>query len=65
MYDVKAGKGKKLSHPMVLSPSTPMRYFELKEPFNIGGLLKNPMAIMVGVSLLMFICMKNMPKPDA
>ena len=39
-------------------------YFEIRPPFNVEGLLKSPMGIMVGFSLLMLVCMKNMPSQE-
>jgi len=64
LYDIRIGKGQKLAHPMVLQPSKLMNYFEVKEGFNPISYLKNPMTIMIIVSVGLMFFMKNMPKPD-
>ena len=49
---------------MVLQPSKPIQYFEVKEGFNPLSYLKSPMGIMICISVGMFFLMKMMPKPD-
>ena len=49
---------------MVLQPSKPITYFEVKDPFNPISYLKSPMGIMVCVSVGLYFLMKMMPKPD-
>ena len=64
LYDVKNGKGPKLSYPFHLSPYQRQAYFEIKSPFNPISYLKSPMGIMVAISGFMYFMMKKMPKPD-
>ena len=53
-----------ISHPVKLAPIAPKQYYEVKEPFNVAGLLKSPMAIMMLVSFGLMFMMNRMPKPD-
>ena len=59
-----SGHSKKLKSPMKLSSNIPIQYFDPEQPFSVAGLLKNPMFIMIGMSVLMYFCMQNMPKPS-
>mmetsp|Transcript_28076 Transcript_28076/g.24802 ORF Transcript_28076/g.24802 Transcript_28076/m.24802 type:complete len:150 (-) Transcript_28076:26-475(-) len=63
-YDSKNGKGSKLKHPIVFSPTAKKQYYEVKEPFNIMGIFKNPMILMMVVSLGLVFLMNKMPKPS-
>ena len=63
-YDIKNGKGGIMKHPVHLSPVGPKAYDEVKEPFNVFSLLKNPMVLMMLVSVGLVFLMNKMPKPD-
>ena len=63
-YDSKNGKGKNIKHPVYIVPQAPKQYYEIKQPFNILDLFKNPMAIMTIVSLGLVFMMNKMPKPS-
>uniref|UniRef100_A0A7S3J511 ER membrane protein complex subunit 7 beta-sandwich domain-containing protein n=1 Tax=Euplotes harpa TaxID=151035 RepID=A0A7S3J511_9SPIT len=63
-YDIKNGKGGQIKHPVIFSPTIPKIYDEIKEPFSVLSLLKNPMVLMMLVSLGMVVLMNKMPKPD-
>ena len=47
-----------------MKPLGRKQYFETRAPFNFEGLIKSPTGIMVGISVLMLLCMKNMPSQD-
>ena len=47
-----------------MKPSGQKQYFEVRPPFNFEGLIKSPTGIMVGVTVLLLFCMKNMPSQD-
>jgi hypothetical protein len=40
------------------------KYFEVRAPFDPISLLKSPMGMMIGFTVLMMFCMKNMPDPE-
>ena len=63
-YDIKSGKGKQIRHPVVFTPLAKKQYYEIKEPFNILSLFKNPMILMMVVSLGLVFLMNKMPKPS-
>eukprot|EP01102_Stenamoeba_stenopodia_P017601 TRINITY_DN6335_c0_g2_i2.p1 TRINITY_DN6335_c0_g2~~TRINITY_DN6335_c0_g2_i2.p1 ORF type:complete len:250 (-),score=65.85 TRINITY_DN6335_c0_g2_i2:254-1003(-) len=46
--------------PLVLTPERSVRYFEVREPFNVLGLLKNPMFLMLGFTLVMLVILPKM-----
>lgn len=48
---------------LVISPEHQRTYFDIKPPFNPVNLLKSPMGIMIGMTVLMMVCMNNMPDP--
>jgi hypothetical protein len=60
-YDFKNGKGFKHRYPFEINAS-------LKIPYNNSGpgiiqnLIKSPYAIIIGITLLMFVCMKMVPE---
>ena len=47
-----------------MKPLGKKQYFEVRQPFNIEGLIKSPTGIIVGITILMLFCMKNMPSQD-
>ena len=59
-----ASKGTRLIYPLELEPSHKIKYFEQEEPFNPLVYLKSPMVLMVGFSLMMMWCMKQVPKEE-
>ena len=63
-YNIKTGKGRGVKHPITFHPSAPKQYYEVKEPFSIMSLFKNPMMIMMAVSLGLVFLMNKMPKPS-
>jgi hypothetical protein len=50
----------RLSHPLALRPISSAEYFQKRVPYNVSSLLKNPMAIMMGVTLLMVVVFPKM-----
>ena len=63
-YDIKNGKGGYIKHPVSFTPTAPKHYYEVKEPFSIASFFKNPMMIMMLVSVGLVFLMNRMPKPD-
>ena len=47
-----------------MKPLGQKQYFEVRPPFNFEGLIKSPTGIMVGITVLLLFCMKNMPSQD-
>ncbi len=47
-----------------MKPFGQKQYFEVRPPFNIEGLVKSPTGIMVGITVLLLFCMKNMPSQE-
>ena len=47
-----------------MRPAGKKQYFEFRQPFNIEGLIKSPTGIIVGITVLMLFCMKNMPSQE-
>ena len=47
-----------------MRPAGKKQYFEFRQPFNIEGLIKSPTGIIVGITVLMLVCMKNMPSQE-
>eukprot|EP00826_Nyctotherus_ovalis_P066564 TRINITY_DN9851_c0_g1_i1.p1 TRINITY_DN9851_c0_g1~~TRINITY_DN9851_c0_g1_i1.p1 ORF type:complete len:187 (-),score=53.14 TRINITY_DN9851_c0_g1_i1:125-685(-) len=65
LHSLRPGEKKKwLRYPVSVHPSFPIEYFDPEQPFSVMNLAKNPMFVMIGMSVLMYICMQNMPKPD-
>lgn len=58
-----SGSRKSLRYPINIQPKFPIEYFDAEQPFSIMNLAKNPMFMMIGMSVLMYFCMQNMPKP--
>jgi hypothetical protein len=46
--------------PLVLRPVGTAEYFHRREPVNLFGLLKNPMVLMMGITVLMIVVMPRM-----
>lgn len=42
-------------------PLSTQKYFETKAPFDILSVLKSPMGIMIGLTVMLMFCMKSMP----
>eukprot|EP00742_Colponemidia_sp_Colp-10_P003485 GILJ01003712.1.p1 GENE.GILJ01003712.1~~GILJ01003712.1.p1 ORF type:complete len:233 (-),score=41.20 GILJ01003712.1:165-863(-) len=53
-------RGARLQYPLLLLPSRPYEFFEKREEMSIVGLVKNPMVLMVGFSLLMMFALPKM-----
>ena len=47
-----------------MKPQGQKQYFDVRPPFNFEGLIKSPTGIMVGITLLLLFCMKNMPSQE-
>ena len=63
-YNLRPSGGRKaLRYPISMQPSFPIQYFDPEQPFSIMNLASNPMFVMIGLSILMYFCMQNMPKP--
>jgi hypothetical protein len=46
---------------LVVSPENHRAFFDQRKPFDPMTILKSPMGIMIGMTLLMMFCMNNMP----
>lgn len=49
---------------LIAEPQTQQKYFDVRAPFDPTKILKSPMGIMIGMSVLMMFCMKNMPDAE-
>lgn len=49
-----------IPYPLMLTPIHSFDYFQIREGFQIGSILKNPMLIMMGVTLLMTLAIPKM-----
>lgn len=49
---------------LVVEPVSQQQYFDTRAPFNPAKILKSPMGIMIGVTVMMMFCMKNMPDAE-
>jgi len=49
-----------LRYPLRLQPVRVAQYFEIREPFSFGAYLKNPMVLMMGVTLLIGFVMPKL-----
>lgn len=45
-------------------PEQQQQYFDIRAPFDPIKLLKSPMGMMIGMTVLMMWCMKNMPDAE-
>jgi hypothetical protein len=45
-------------------PVEQQQYFDVRAPFNPVKILKSPMGMMIGMTVLMMWCMKNMPDAE-
>jgi len=50
--------------PINVIPQARTQYFDIREPFDIGSILKSPFGMIIGFTVLMMFCMKNMPDMD-
>ena len=57
-------KGQRLIYPLHLEPSHKVKYFDIEEPFNPLAYLQSPFVLMMGVSALMMMMMKSVPKEE-
>jgi len=46
---------------LVISPDTHRAFFDNRKPFDPMTILKSPMGIMIGLTVMMLFCMNNMP----
>jgi len=49
-----------IPHPLKIEPDFRADYFMVREGFNVGSLLKNPMIIMMGVTFLMIVVLPKL-----
>jgi hypothetical protein len=56
--------GQALAYPLQLVPIGPMKFVEDRPGFQIFSLLKNPMVLMIGVTLLMTVLLPRLMTPD-
>ena len=47
-----------------MKPLGKKQYFDIRQPFNIEGIIKSPTGIMIGITILLMVCMKNMPSQE-
>lgn len=57
--------GQTLAYPLNLVPLGPMKFIEERPGFQIFSLLKNPMVLMIGVTLLMTVLLPKLMTADA
>ncbi len=60
-YNLKTGKGLKHKMPFEMNPVFRIKYEE-DSPNILAGMLKSPYAIVIGMTILLFGCMKMMPQ---
>ncbi len=60
-YNIKTGKGLKHKYPFEINPVVKIKYEEEGASI-VGSVIKSPYAILIGVTLLLFVCMKMMPQ---
>jgi ER membrane protein complex subunit 7 len=60
----KSFSGGALAHPFLLSPTNALPVFEARDSFNLVGLLRSPMVIMIGISALMMVFMPRLLKAN-
>eukprot|EP00397_Hematodinium_sp_SG-2012_P037372 GEMP01040494.1.p1 GENE.GEMP01040494.1~~GEMP01040494.1.p1 ORF type:complete len:237 (-),score=50.12 GEMP01040494.1:1185-1823(-) len=60
LIDAQHRKGPKLKYPLGLAPSEKAVYFEERESFSILSVLSNPMALIMGVSVLLMVVMPKL-----
>lgn len=60
-YNLKSGKGLKHKMPFEIHPSFKIKYEE-DSPNILLGIVKSPYAIIIGVTIVMFLCMQMMPQ---
>ena len=60
-YNFKNGKGMKHRYPFEINSMLKIKYND-QNPGIILNLIKSPYAIIIGITLLMFICMKMIPE---
>ena len=60
-YNFKNGKGMKHRYPFEINSMFKIKYND-QNPGIIVNLIKSPYAIIIGITLLMFICMKMIPE---
>ena len=60
-YNFKNGKGMKHRYPFQINSMFKIKYND-QNPGIILNLIKSPYAIIIGITLLMFICMKMIPE---
>eukprot|EP00658_Telonema_sp_P-2_P016768 TRINITY_DN16498_c0_g1_i1.p1 TRINITY_DN16498_c0_g1~~TRINITY_DN16498_c0_g1_i1.p1 ORF type:complete len:197 (+),score=42.51 TRINITY_DN16498_c0_g1_i1:254-844(+) len=53
-----------LPYPLFLEPKGMNQYFEVREPMNFSFILKNPMVMMMGFTMLMVMVLPKMMDPE-
>ncbi len=48
-------QNERMSHPLQLRPVSSAEYFQKRAPYNVWGIFKNPMVLMIGVTLIMVV----------
>jgi hypothetical protein len=60
-YNYKSGKGLRHKLPFEINPVLKIKY-EDESPNIIGSIVKSPYAIIIGITVLLFMCMQMMPQ---
>ncbi len=60
-YSIKNGKGLKLKYPIQIRPLLKIVYEE-ESPSILGSVVKSPYMIIIGMTVVMFLCMKMVPQ---
>jgi hypothetical protein len=55
-----ARRGEKLSYPILIRPIQSTTYFQIREPYDILSMFKNPMAIMMLVTAVIVLVFPKM-----
>merc|ERR1712086_384500 len=53
-----------LPHPLFIEPKGLTQYFEVREPMSLGFIFKNPMIMMMGVTMLLVMVLPKMIDPE-
>ena len=59
----KTGKGLKVKYPLQIKPSSIIIYEEESQSI-VSSIIKSPYMIIIGMTLLMFVCMNMVPKEE-
>lgn len=50
--------------PLNVIPVGEQEYFDIRQPMDVGAIIKSPFGMIIGFTLLMLFCVNNMPNMD-